>query len=389
MFDPEAGIALPEVFAVTDPDLQFHADMPRTFREDMMHIAAWCGVWKCGCALNINERDEFVQGTYFQGKTIAEWEGNFWHDPVPGWPAALELRPSSARGPVFRASVDTTFAVYIRDRVREGFLESVRVAGCFEARHLPWYAAALDESGSPAMSQLRDGRARPRPSPGEMRRYRLEETSSTISKMLPASKSEIQWVCQPGTQYEWAIPANSGDASWWRQVFEPGWKDDLFRMLREQSIKSRKSLRLIDLGSPSGALALWGALRCGRVHAVPADAEGGQALKTVVRANRFEHCLIVHEQSDSSDEIQKLCEKLLSEDAGQSGWIIHASAEREGMTGMMSKLAHAFPSAVTGVILSTEKSDADIPWDALEDMTSISGDGWRAGWRGESCSSIS
>jgi hypothetical protein len=137
IFAPEAGIDWPEVFALTDPDLQFHPDMPATFRQDLLEVAAACGVWKCGCALSLEDSKLFRDFDYHGNLSIAEWEGRFWSSPlsVPSLQSKLERWGAS----VYDAPVDTTFAVYVKSRARESFLDGVRVAGVFACRHLPWY----------------------------------------------------------------------------------------------------------------------------------------------------------------------------------------------------------------------------------------------------------
>jgi hypothetical protein len=138
IFAPEAGVDWPEVFALTDPDLQFDSSMPTTFREDLLAIACACCVWKCGLALSLEDADQFLEGVYVRGMPIADWESQFWHHRVKaeGDVADLLTRESAE---VFRAEVDTTFAIYRRDYPKTSFLQSVRVSGNYSARHLPWY----------------------------------------------------------------------------------------------------------------------------------------------------------------------------------------------------------------------------------------------------------
>jgi hypothetical protein len=63
---------------------------------------------------------------------IWEWERQFWEH---------ELAPLERSGdPVFKATVDTTFALYDKNHFdRENHMEAVRVAGRFTCKHLPWY----------------------------------------------------------------------------------------------------------------------------------------------------------------------------------------------------------------------------------------------------------
>ena len=138
IFAPEAGIDWPEVFALTDPDLAFNPSMPTTFREDLLAVACSCRFWKCGLALSLTDADQFLEGAYVGGMSIADWESQFWRQKVQ---AQGELGALLARAgaEVFLAEVDTTFAVYRRDFPKASFLQAVRVSGNYSARHLPWY----------------------------------------------------------------------------------------------------------------------------------------------------------------------------------------------------------------------------------------------------------
>jgi len=297
IFEPESGLNLPEVFAVTDPDLQFSDTTPLTFREDMLQIAGWCGVWKCGCALTLSDRDQFLDGDYSGGKTIAEWEKAYWVDPIPGWPSSLGGRPVTARGTVYRASVDTTFAVYVRDRIHSGFLEAVRVAECFEARHLPWYATAeeVKSGGSSEPLLLRDGRTFVRPSPAEAGWYRQRENSSTTSKMNQISLESLTTVTEPSTGYPFSLPVTSTFLQNWRSHIESGSGEKLFDFVRKQTRSADSATTLIDLGTGYLPLSLWAALRCEKVIFHHSDPDIVKEMKVGIQANRFEHCVTVSE----------------------------------------------------------------------------------------------
>jgi hypothetical protein len=155
IFTPEAGVDWPDVFALTDPDLEFNPSMPTTFRKDLLAIACACRIWKCGLALSLKDSDHFLVGAYVRGMSIANWESQFWHYrvKVEGVEADLLTREGAE---VFRAEVDTTFAVYRRDYPKTSFLQSVRVSGNYSARHLPWYqsqsAAHLSQHKKDAQS---------------------------------------------------------------------------------------------------------------------------------------------------------------------------------------------------------------------------------------------
>ena len=295
IFEPEAGLNLPEVFAVTDPDLQFHAAMPKTFREDMLQVAAWCGVWKCGCALNISERADFLTGDYSGGKSIAEWEKQFWVDPVPGWPPALSGRSVEARGSIFRAGVDTTFAVYVRDRVHGSFMDAVRVAECFEARHLPWYACneTLLESVNSEPCLLRDGRPMVRPLPAEVSWYRQRENSSTTSKMGDGVIEKTTFATDPESSYPLVFPTTGNPEDSWQHDWTAGDCRELVAYLREITVTAGRPLKLLSLSVSKPGLCVWSGLRFQQVVCFEPDSVVRASLRDAVAVNRLEHRISV------------------------------------------------------------------------------------------------
>jgi len=125
---------LPDVFCLTDPDLSFGPDLPGNFLEELAELTERLKVGKAGFALDISDRDamrddmfEINGGRY----KIWEWEQQFWQQ---------EIGKTGGGDPIFRAPIDTTFALYNKRYFnREAFYDAVRVAGRFTCRHLPWY----------------------------------------------------------------------------------------------------------------------------------------------------------------------------------------------------------------------------------------------------------
>ncbi|HKL69583.1 hypothetical protein [Salibaculum sp.] len=127
---------LPRYFAVTDPDIGFNPALPAEFVAVLKAALSTFDVGKAGFALDISDREALVD-TRFQMKAktyhIWEHERNFWSDFAG---------ETGGGDPVFRAGLDTTFAVYDRKRFgKRHFLEAVRLGGRFTAQHLPWLRA--------------------------------------------------------------------------------------------------------------------------------------------------------------------------------------------------------------------------------------------------------
>jgi peptidoglycan/xylan/chitin deacetylase (PgdA/CDA1 family) len=125
---------LPDLFCLTDPDLSFNPDLPGNFLEELAELTERFEIGKAGFALDISNREamrhepfEIAERSY----RIWEWEEQFWQH---------EIGATSGGDPIFRAIIDTTFALYNKRYFDRGTpLDAVRVAGRFTCRHLPWY----------------------------------------------------------------------------------------------------------------------------------------------------------------------------------------------------------------------------------------------------------
>lgn len=144
--DPVYAV-LPGVFAYTDPDLGFSAQMPANFLSVLAGLTSRYSVYKAGLALSLLRETPMSGATldvvkrrpmrYVQRMSIMEWEMQFWRKRV----AHESLL-------IYSAPVDTTFAVYRKSNYRGDFYDAVRVAGPYAAIHLPWYPALDPMSGA-------------------------------------------------------------------------------------------------------------------------------------------------------------------------------------------------------------------------------------------------
>lgn len=126
--------SLPQFFCVTDPDLVLNPEMPADFVTQLVALTERQSIGKAGLALDISDRTSMRHEDILMDERLCkiwEWEEQFWQDP---------LQPLPGGDPVFRAAIDTTFAVYNK-RFFDACapLAAVRVAGRFTCRHLPWY----------------------------------------------------------------------------------------------------------------------------------------------------------------------------------------------------------------------------------------------------------
>jgi len=125
---------LPEIFCVTDPDLQFNKEMPGNFLHTLYDLTCKYQIGKAGLALDISDSELMNTEKYLIGDNyyhIWDWESQFWTQLIDY---------TTDDNPVYNAIVDTTFALYNKKYYKyDNFFNAVRVGGNLTCRHLPWY----------------------------------------------------------------------------------------------------------------------------------------------------------------------------------------------------------------------------------------------------------
>jgi len=138
-FLPGVFDCMPQFFAYTDPDLLFQDDLPTCFLDQLKALTIEYGVFKAGMALSLIAGD-FKNGLFINKKhdgsipfsrtySVQEWEQKYWNFKLA---RQDELE-------VYAAPLDTTFAVYNKSNYQGKFIDGVRVAGAYQAVHLPWF----------------------------------------------------------------------------------------------------------------------------------------------------------------------------------------------------------------------------------------------------------
>lgn len=120
-------------YVVTDPDLTLNTKMPSNFLEVLSKVSDMHKANKVGLALDITNNIDLDRRldnkeANIAGQTIPERESEWWKDPIP-----------DPQYKLYRASIDTTFALINKEYRQVGKLEnSIRIAGDFTAVHRPW-----------------------------------------------------------------------------------------------------------------------------------------------------------------------------------------------------------------------------------------------------------
>lgn len=116
-----------DAFILTDPDLEFNQYLPDNFLETFIAISDHFNAGRVGFALSI-EGNDIRPEKFFFGKTIKEWESQFWKKKV-AYAADTDIE-------MYEAPMDSTFCFVNKKRNHD---TQFRVAGDFTCRHLPWY----------------------------------------------------------------------------------------------------------------------------------------------------------------------------------------------------------------------------------------------------------
>ena len=116
-------VASGRYFVITDPDIVPDDGCPLDAVDHFRSLLdRYPSIDKVGFGLRIDD----LPGTYPLAAAVREWEARFWREEVePG---------------VFRADIDTTFALYRPLGRRHQEDRALRTGAPYVARHLPWYA---------------------------------------------------------------------------------------------------------------------------------------------------------------------------------------------------------------------------------------------------------
>jgi hypothetical protein len=121
---------LPEVYVISDPDLELNPMMPSNAIEHLLMISTMYELRKTGLALDISDSEKFIPGEFT--KLVYGIESNYYKNKVIDQNYELYIAPT-----------DTTFCL-INKKHDEN--RNLRVAGPFTAKHLPWYNNYLKEN---------------------------------------------------------------------------------------------------------------------------------------------------------------------------------------------------------------------------------------------------
>jgi hypothetical protein len=126
--------SLPDIFCISDPDVEFNEQIPPNFINLLIDLTYRREIGKVGFALDISMPHLMTDAKFRHAdgwKDILESESEHWQHEIEGDPIGEKI---------YLSDIDTTFALYNKkffNPIKP--FEGIRVAGSFTARHLPWY----------------------------------------------------------------------------------------------------------------------------------------------------------------------------------------------------------------------------------------------------------
>ena len=111
------------IYILTDPDLEFNKNLPLNFINILINISKKYKAQKVGFALDISSLDIRPELTY-GNMPLKMWESQFWTNKI-----------NNNNYELYNAAIDTTFCLINKNYN----IKSIRVAGNFTCKHLPWH----------------------------------------------------------------------------------------------------------------------------------------------------------------------------------------------------------------------------------------------------------
>lgn len=304
LYEEALWATLPDVFALTDPDLQFNPSMPSTFRNDLASLSEKLSIYKAGLALDLEDRARFYDVDPSADQTgdssaIYRHESQFWTAPNdPG-----SVHPFNE--PCYAADIDTTFAVYNKkflsgDRYGSDHFRAVRAGGSFTCKHLPWYKT----DGTTLSSLIFQDNAKRIKTSVNVATPATSETLWYQSKVLPGvshytshaaavtnnlvGDDKAQKVARKGDSWGFFIDKKTQNSYWWPTYFEV-WENETFRIIKKHTTSKRGPTVFCDIGAWIGTTSLLTAHLVDRIVAVEADVSAQREFIENVKVNQLSH----------------------------------------------------------------------------------------------------
>lgn len=251
---------LPEKFIITDPDLEFHPELPANFIEILSELSDQYSCEKIGFALDIDDFADMFQSNYVDDMSIYDWEKQFWEHKI-----------SHPTYELYNSAIDTTFCLINKKHIYNEF--HIRIAGNFKAKHLPWYKKNRIYNDYQNYTQS------------------CKTTYiSSISKIIIPYTEEKYAKIEKNDQVFLIEKEHNQNLSFWVDNYSR-WEHSKFavfdRFLDKEKI-------LIDIGAWIGTTAMYGSRKSKFVYCIEADNESFRDLSKNMEVNCEENYTIIN-----------------------------------------------------------------------------------------------
>jgi FkbM family methyltransferase len=265
---------LPDMFIITDPDLQFNKKTPTNFIDVMIEISNQYKSNKVGFALDISEPEKmfpysFNDFGYHGIHTIWESQKQYWVNKI-----------ENSKFEMYFSPVDTTFCLFNKNYTEQ----DIRMAGDFTMKHLPWYIDVDD------ISKL-----------SRYLMYNNTSSSSSISCFEMKYLADNKFVPITKRNETFLIQFDGGINDYFWENIYPNWENDTFDIFDKYLNKEKQFL---DIGSWVGVTCLYASRLSSYVVCVEADPVSAKKLQHNINTNLLdtnidiEHSAIYNESTN-------------------------------------------------------------------------------------------
>lgn len=260
--------ALPDKFILTDPDLGFNPNLPRDFVDQLSLLSDTYEANRIGFALDISDFDKMFQEAYHNGVTVYDHEKQFWSNRIV-----------NDRYEMYLADLDTTFNLLNKRFVDR--CTSIRVAGAFTAKHLPWY---ID---NPVYTPYENYEAS----------TRVQKYSTTAKHIAEYIENRYVRIFKNSQSFLIENNHNNPNLSFWKETY-PYWEIETFNVfdafLREDKI-------FIDIGGWIGTTAMYASRKSRHVYSIEADRLSFNDLGVNMKTNCVQNYTLVNKAIYNTD----------------------------------------------------------------------------------------
>lgn len=256
---------LPDMFIITDPDLQFNKNTPTNFIDIMIELSNQYKSNKVGFALDISEPEKmfpysFNDFGYHNISTIWESQKRYWVNKIL----------DNDKFELYFSDIDTTFCLFNKNYLTGS---NIRIAGDFTMKHLPWY---IDVENISRLSRYL--------------MYKEINSISSISRFEMKYLTDHNFVPIQKRNETFLIQMDGGiNDYFWKNIY-PNWENETFDIFDKYLNKEKQFL---DIGSWVGVTCLYASRLSSYVVCVEADPESIKKLQHNINTNLLDTDIVI------------------------------------------------------------------------------------------------